>query len=156
MDCVSGQSFKSSSICFRGTSSHPRGSAWVLSHVRLCNPMDCSPPGSSGHEICQARILEWDAMSSSRGSSWPRDWTLVSCAPALAGGFLPLEPPIMPTCKNLLGMYLRRQKGWPHSKNISMWHNYSETRYSAEKSFYCSCRRAVPSQGMRLDFTQWT
>ena len=44
----------------------------------LCNPMDCSPPGSSVHGILQARIMEWGAMPSSRGSSWPRDWTHVS------------------------------------------------------------------------------
>ena len=47
--------------------------------------MDCSPPGSSVHGILQARILEWVARSSSRGSSWPRDLTQVSC---IAGGFL--------------------------------------------------------------------
>ena len=41
--------------------------------------MNCSPPGSSVHGILQARILEWVAMSFSRGSSWPRDWTWVSC-----------------------------------------------------------------------------
>ena len=45
----------------------------------LCDPMDCSPPGSSIHEILQARILEWVAISFSRGSSWPRDQTRVSC-----------------------------------------------------------------------------
>ena len=39
----------------------------------LCNPMDCSPPGSSVHEILQARILEWVVMPSSRGSSPLRD-----------------------------------------------------------------------------------
>ena len=37
--------------------------------LTLCNPMDCSPPGSSVHGILQARILEWVAISSSRGSS---------------------------------------------------------------------------------------
>ena len=62
-------------------------SACLLSWVSVCNPMDCSPPGSSVHEILQARILEWVAMPSSRGSSWPRDWTCVSFVPALAGGF---------------------------------------------------------------------
>ena len=41
--------------------------------------MDCSPPGSSVHRILQARRLEWVAMTSSRGSSRPRDWTCVSC-----------------------------------------------------------------------------
>ena len=39
----------------------------------LCDPMDCSPPGSSVHGILQARMLEWVAMPSSRGSSQPRD-----------------------------------------------------------------------------------
>ena len=50
----------------------------------LCNLMDCNPPGSSVHGILQARILEWIAIPFFRGSSWPRDWTQVSCA---AGGF---------------------------------------------------------------------
>ena len=40
-----------------------------LSHVQLCDPMDCSPPGSSIHGIFQARILEWVAISFSRRSS---------------------------------------------------------------------------------------
>ena len=50
----------------------------------LCNPMDCSPPGSSVHGILQARILEWVAILFSRGSSRRRDRTWVSC---IAGGF---------------------------------------------------------------------
>ena len=41
--------------------------------LTLCNLMDCSPPGSSVHRILQARILEWVAISSSRGSPQPRD-----------------------------------------------------------------------------------
>ena len=44
-------------------------------------PMDCSPPGSSLHGILQARILEWVAISFSRGSSRPRDQTQVSRIP---------------------------------------------------------------------------
>ena len=44
----------------------------------LCNPVDCSLPGSSVHGILQARILEWVAISFSRGSSRPRDGTQVS------------------------------------------------------------------------------
>ena len=44
----------------------------------LCDPMDRRPPGSSVHEILQARVLEWVAMPSSRGSSPPRDWTCIS------------------------------------------------------------------------------
>ena len=41
----------------------------------LCNPLDCSPPGSNVHGILQARILEWVTMPSSKGSSKPRDQT---------------------------------------------------------------------------------
>ena len=44
-----------------------------------CDPMDCNLPGSSVHEIFKARVLEWVASSFSRGSSWPRDRTQVSC-----------------------------------------------------------------------------
>ena len=44
----------------------------------LYNPMDCSQSGSSVYGIFQARILEWVAISFSRRSSWPRDWTRVS------------------------------------------------------------------------------
>ena len=46
--------------------------------LTLWDPMDCSPPGSSVHGIFQARILEWVAISYSRRSSPPRDWTRVS------------------------------------------------------------------------------
>ena len=59
--------------------------------LTLCDPMDCSLPGSSVHGILQARILEWVAISFSRGSSPPRDWTQVS---RIASRFLPSEPPI--------------------------------------------------------------
>ena len=47
----------------------------------LCDPMDCSLPGSSLHGILQARVLEWVDISFSRGSFRPRDWTWVSCIP---------------------------------------------------------------------------
>ena len=54
--------------------------AQPLSHVWLfCNPMDCRLPGCSVHGIFLARILEWLAISYSRGSFWPRDWNPVSC-----------------------------------------------------------------------------
>ena len=48
------------------------------SRLTLCNPMDCNPPGFSVHGIFQARILEWVAISFSKGSSWGRDWTCMS------------------------------------------------------------------------------
>ena len=58
-----------------------------LSHVRLCNPMDCSPPGFSIHGISQARILEWDAISFSRRSSQPKE----PASPAWQADLLPLS-----------------------------------------------------------------
>ena len=45
----------------------------------LCDPTNCSLPGSSIHEISQAKLLEWVAIYFSRRSSRPRDWTQVSC-----------------------------------------------------------------------------
>ena len=53
-----------------------------VSHSVVCDffdPMDCSLPGSSIHGIPQARVLEWVAILSFKGSSWPRDQTQVSC-----------------------------------------------------------------------------
>ena len=63
----------------------------------LCNPMDCSLPGSSVHGILQARILEWVAVPSSRGSSGPRDRTCISYTYLhWQVGSLPLAPPGKP------------------------------------------------------------
>ena len=56
----------------------------------LCDPVDCSPPGSSVHGISQARILERVAISFSQGSFQPRDWIHISC---IASGFFTTEPP---------------------------------------------------------------
>ena len=47
-------------------------------YLTLCNPVDCSSPGSSVHGTLQERVLEWVTIFFSRGSSWPRDWTQVS------------------------------------------------------------------------------
>ena len=65
--------------------------------VSLCNPMDCSPQGSSVHGILQAKILEWVAMSPSTGSAQHRDQTCVSCISFIAGTFFTTEPPGKPT-----------------------------------------------------------
>ena len=48
-----------------------------MSWLTLCEPRDCSPPSSSVHGISEARILEWVAISFSRGSSLPRDWNCI-------------------------------------------------------------------------------
>ena len=78
---------------------------WVTQPcLTVCDPMNCSPPGSSVHGILQARILEWIAMPFSRGSSQPRDWTHIYC---FACGFF------TDTCYNMENTwhhYARRNK----------------------------------------------
>ena len=58
----------------------------------LWDPMHCISPGSSVHGILQARILEWVFISSSRGSSPPKDRTHVSCISFIVGRFIITEP----------------------------------------------------------------
>ena len=76
---------------------------WLLfSHYVVslfCNPMNCKPPGSSIHGIAQARILEWVAISFSKGSSNPGIKPASLTSPALAGGFFTTEPPEKPLQK---------------------------------------------------------
>ena len=96
-----------------------------LSRVRaqsrptLCNPMDCSPSGSSVHGILQARILGWVASSSSRGSSWTRDQTEFSWVSCIWGGFFfftselsgkPWEATYCPSFSSLRKYYFYQQK----------------------------------------------
>ena len=58
----------------------------------LCDPMDCSLPGSSVHGIFQERILEWVAIPFSRGSSRPWDWTHIPCVSCTARFFTTASP----------------------------------------------------------------
>ena len=60
--------------------------------LTLCNPIDCSPPGSSVHGILQARMLEQVSISSSRGSSQPRGWTCISYVSCIGRQFLYTKP----------------------------------------------------------------
>jgi len=66
--------------------------ACILSHVRLCDPLDCSPPASTVHRNFQARRLEWIAISTSRGLSDPGIEPASSESPALQAYSLPPEP----------------------------------------------------------------
>ena len=69
----------------------------LQSCLTLCSPLGCSPPGPSVHGILQARILEWVAMPSSRGSSQPRDRTHISCVSCVVIRFFSAEPGGKPT-----------------------------------------------------------
>ena len=73
----------------------------------LCDPIDCSPPGSSVHGILQAKILEWVAKFLSRGSSQPRNQAHVS---SLAGEFFTIEPQGKPD----IGV------GWRNQENVAI------------------------------------
>ena len=79
--------------------------------------MDRSLPGSSVHGIFQARILEWIAISFSRGSSWPRDWTQVSRT--------------VGRCFTVWATREAHQSEWPSSKkstNNKCWRGCGEKR----------------------------
>ena len=75
---------------------HSSSKGFVCMHVQLCPTlcylMDCSPPGSSGHGISQARILAWVAISYSRGSCRPGIEPASAVSPTLQVDSLPGEP----------------------------------------------------------------
>ena len=103
--------------------------ACILGHfsgVQICDPMHCSPPGSSVHGLLQVRILEWVAMPF-RGSFRPKDWT-----PHLLRllhwqvGSLPLAPPgkplaslVSPDIKHALETEQRRR--WHPTPVLLPW-----------------------------------
>ena len=96
-----------------------------FSHVRLFNPtvVNCQAPLSMQFSR-QARTLEWVAISSSRGSSWLRDQTLISLAsPALAGRLFTTEPP----GKTIIS-FAYKSKLW------SMWQVYLYRRSKKNKT----------------------
>ena len=83
------------SIEWHFISSFFRVSALLSCHSvmsEFCDSVDCSLPGSSVHGIFQARILEWVAISFSRGPSQLGDQTCISCSLTLAGRFFTTEP----------------------------------------------------------------
>ena len=107
----------------------------------LCNPMDCSPPGSSVCGILQARIVEWVAMPFSRGSP-PRDWTWVS---RIVGRFFATVTP-------LITWVIRRQEGQNWRNCTQIWRYWL-----AERGRGHSQGRKVASRGtgMTLILIQW-
>ena len=97
----------------------------------LCNPTDCSPPGSTVHGIFQARMLEWVAISFTSDSSPHRDQTHVSC---IAGGFFTTEPPgkpnlfptkpqmsFLPTSFGRLALGLQRTTFWSNHLHMGLF-----------------------------------
>ena len=98
-----------------------------LNHVwPFSNPIDCSPADTSVHEISQARVLEWVAISFSRRSSQHRDWTHTSC---IVSKFFTTEPPEKPVISLIEGLlnrfakYLLRTYVDDRQQNIHFWKN---------------------------------
>ena len=97
---------------------------WARS-LQLCptfgNPVDYNPWRSSVYGILQARKLEWVAISSSSGSSQPRDGTRVSCVSCIAGRFFTAEPPGKPfwqyvyTCANFSALKIHKLTPCPQN-----------------------------------------
>ena len=114
-----------------------------LSHVQLCDPMDCSPrlPGSSVYGILQARILEWVAIPFSRGSFQPRDQTQVSSVAdrfftvwATREGPIPLHP-FASLCNYFaIYFYLFIFLRWL----VPVWGKYYTVRYHCKCLEICS------------------
>ena len=76
----------------------------------LCDPMDCSLPGTSIYGILRARVLEWAALPFFRGSSWPGDQTWISCASCIAGRYFTAEPSGQDVA--ILGPHHKATGGW--------------------------------------------
>ena len=93
----------------------------VLSSPILFDPVDCSLPGASDG-IFQARILEWVAILSSRGSSWPRDQTRVSCVSCVAGEILTSEPSGRWQFNNYTLQYLKVEP-WKNLKLLFLYYS---------------------------------
>ena len=101
----------------------------VTKSCPTCNPMNCIPSGSSVHGISQARILKLVAISFSRGSFRPRDWTQVSC---IAADSLPAEPKGNPKNTEMGSLSLlqgsSRPRNWTRVSLITLdWTSKSRT-----------------------------
>ena len=105
--------------------------------LTLCNPTDCSPPGSSVRGILQARILQWVAIPFSGGSSWHRDGTWVSCT---AGRFFT----IWATGKSLIDE-------WRNQTQYYLWHHIIILSHVKEWSVDRSCNMGETRKHAKWD-----
>ena len=88
-------------------------------YLTLCDPADCSPPGSSVHGILQARTLEWAAISCSRGSFQPRGWTWVCFISCIGRCILTTSPTW--EVRSILNKYSLPSPAPHSSSNIYKW-----------------------------------
>ena len=103
-------------------------SSCMLSHlscVHLFDPVDCSPPGSSVYGMLQARILQWFAISFSRGSSQPRDKIHISYV-SCTGRRVLYHSATWETQCHYIHLQYKLSKRWRFWKMCSGWENYSD------------------------------
>ena len=121
----------------------------ILSCPTLCNPTDCSPPGSSVHGITQARTREWVPVPSSKGSSWPKDRTQVSC---IAGGFFAMWATEEGPCvlhDNVLNVYSLNKPTEPSIYSACcLYHSRSLLQARTESPLYASHTRPCMMKGL--------
>ena len=110
--------------------------------LALCDPMDCSPWGSSVHGLLQARILEWVAIPFSRGSYWLRDWTLVYC---ITSRLFSVSIHIILVFK----MKLSRWRNWSQVKQLTKGQNPRSS--IKEKKTKLSLILCIGNSGQRRD-----
>ena len=119
----------------------------------LCDPMDCSPPGSSVHGILQARILEGVARPFSRGSFRPRDRTWVSCLQvnSLLLGYW--ESPARTIHRTIQMHLVDIQNTRTHSKdNKGEVKKEGRSTFSATSRFHVVCAPSAEQQERRTGF----
>ena len=94
----------------------------------LCDPIDCSPPGSSDHGISQARILRSVAISFCRGPSQHRDQTCVSCIFSIVGGYCTADPPGKPESEVCWPLLIELKWGRHDLKKDFLYVTYTNNR----------------------------
>ena len=95
----------------------------LQSRLTLCDPLESSLLGSSLHGILRARILEWVAISFSRGSSWSRDQTQVSMSPSLAGEFFTTAAAASKSLQSCPTLWPHRRQ--PHLHHLKWWSSFN-------------------------------
>ena len=118
----------------------------------ICNPIDCNRSDSSVHGVLQARILEWVAMLSSRGSSQPRDWTQLSfCLLHWQVSSLSLAPPGKP----LVSILETLKQIWDNpSTSQTTGLNFLGCQEARDRPKVCETLSAF-SSWLRTSFGQW-
>ena len=105
----------------------------------LCDPMDGSPPGSSVHGIFRATVLEWVAVSFSRGSSRPRDWTQVYRVIGIHFSiWATTEAELLQKCRLKLIGIISHQSEWPLSKSLQTVNLGRGWGYGKKGTLLCS------------------